>query len=508
MHATAIEIEPTSAAERFTLWAAQQLGLDVGDDGAGRFWLDVPTESQADFEGSQRIWFTFDQELYSQSRDEAMELAAPGGRLISWLVNQVRLLGNVAHAAPADQLASVHEISGRLFPAYRLEGGTVRLAGCTLDDRLVLRFTFRLRLEGLEPRDELVDVLLGDDGQPLTEEARSRLGLGQLVPFERPARLNESKLEWLIETGMQLAEERRREAEDLGMAELTPRRHVEERQLADYFSKTRTDVAESLSEDLSPEERAAVAEQLATLDAQFQRRLAGLDERYSVHGRIELVATTLIWCKHASGKLRFSFGPQTTDLAFADWARSLEPPPWVCPHTGRASHHLISTDDGLITAAEEVDRCEQTGRLVLRRELGICAVTGRSVLREFLSECPVSGETLLTDQLVACSECRQQVSPNAIEQRRCTACRTRLEVAKTDPRMALVFGEHPKLEAGRGWSLSETSTVYNLAAAGFFKRLLIVLDKRSLEVLHLATGSRLSSSWTPIPLERFEQEMA
>ncbi|HBO46172.1 MAG TPA: hypothetical protein DD670_20055, partial [Planctomycetaceae bacterium] len=41
--------------------------------------------------------------------------------------------------APADQPGTVHEMADRLLPAYTIESGTVRLAGCLLEDRLFLR---------------------------------------------------------------------------------------------------------------------------------------------------------------------------------------------------------------------------------------------------------------------------------------------------------------------------------------------------------------------------------
>src|SRR5688572_24833221 len=199
----------TDPCRRFALWAAERLGLEVGHDGQGRFWLEVPLAAREAFDGADRVPFTFDRELYAASRDQDLELAAPGSRVLSWLIERVRELGNVAHAAPADQPASVHEITGRLFSAYTLEGGTARLAGCALEDRLVLRFTWRLRLEGLDPRDELLDVFLADDGTELSPQQQKDLGLEQLVSIERPPRAELVRLEWLVEAGQQAAEAHR-----------------------------------------------------------------------------------------------------------------------------------------------------------------------------------------------------------------------------------------------------------------------------------------------------------
>jgi hypothetical protein len=217
------------------------------------------------------------------------------------------------------------------------------------------------------------------------------------------------------------------------------------------------------------------------------------------------VATTLIWCKRAAGKLRFSFAEQAADLPFDGWARTLQPPPFVCPHTGTASRNVAVTDDGRISVAEEIAACEVSGRRVLKRELAACSVTGKHVVDELLATCPVTEERLLASELVQCGECRQRVSPRALAGGRCLACRKREGVKASDPRLARLFAEYPPLDRWRSWTLSETAAVYNLTAAGLVKRLLIIVDKRSLAMLHLATGSRFSSAWTPVEVSQFEQ---
>jgi hypothetical protein len=202
--------------------------------------------------------------------------------------------------------------------------------------------------------------------------------------------------------------------------------------------------------------------------------------------------------------LRFTFAEQTADLAFNDWARTLAAPPFACPHTGVESMHLAATDDGRIAAAGEIEACQRTGRRVLRKELVTCDLTGQRVLPEFISTCPVTHAPLLTDALAACGECGQKVSPRAIDKGRCRACRTRESVKPADARLARVFIEYPLLERWRNWSLSETASVYNLTAAGLVKKLLVVIDKQSFAVLHLATGHRLSSSWNEVDPARMD----
>jgi hypothetical protein len=76
-------------------------------------------------------------------------------------------------------------------------------------------------------------------------------------------------------------------------------------------------------------------------------------------------------------------------------------------------------------------------------------------------------------------------------------------VKKADPRMARVLHEHPALDRWRHWRISETSRVYVLVARGLLRRLLIVVDKETLELRHLATGSRLSGGWTIVEPDQY-----
>ena len=359
----------------------------------------------------------------------------------------------------------------------------------------------------MEPRDELIELFVGPNGEPINGAATRGLGLDTLTEIARPPRWSELELQSLLDAGLKQAQERCASAETQAAAELLPRRRQEEQQLTDYFATTRHDAAEKLTDELTTEERAALDEQLASFDAQLQRRMASVEERYAVQGKIEMVAAVLAWCKRAEGKLRFTIGEQLAELPFSGWARSLTPPPFLCPLTGTASLHIAATDDGRITVAEEIERCAESGRRVLRRELTRCSVTGKLLLSDYVITCPVTGEPVAQKSLLVCGECRETVNPKCIESGRCGACRNRREVSKDDPRMARVLGEHPPLDRWRGWKMAETANAYNLTAAGLLKRLLLIVDKQSLQLRHVATGNRLSSTWTPVAPEQYRQAM-
>lgn len=211
----------------------------------------------------------------------------------------------------------------------------------------------------------------------------------------------------------------------------------------------------------------------------------------------ELAGMTLIWCKFAEGKLRFTIGEESVDLAFADWARTLQPPPFVCRYTGAATFHLAQTDDGRIVAAEQLGRCAQTGRRTLLGELVTCTVTGRRVLPEVAPPCPVCGEPVCRSARVSCSMCGEEVSPTAIEGGCCRTCRTLQPIDRDDPRIARLLHEHPQFDRWRHWEWGETANVYIAVAAGWLKRLLVVADRETLALRRVATRHRLQSDWTP-----------
>jgi len=221
-------------------------------------------------------------------------------------------------------------------------------------------------------------------------------------------------------------------------------------------------------------------------------------------GRPERISTTVLWCKYARGKLRFTVDEHAADLAFSDWARRLEPPPFVCPHTGQSTFHLAATDDGRIVAADRIETCSETGRRLLADEPVTCEATGRRVAGELAVVCPVTGQHVLQRETVRCGTCGQAVGPASLEQNVCAACRRLEPVTKADPRMARVLDEHPHLDRWNRWRIAETATVYVLTAAGWLKRLLVVVDKESLELRLVATGGRFRSGWREVEPSQYE----
>jgi hypothetical protein len=239
-------------------------------------------------------------------------------------------------------------------------------------------------------------------------------------------------------------------------------------------------------------------------EVDLQRWIAAGNKLYQASGRSaarrDLVAVAIIWCKQAEGKLSFRIRDAGGDVSFSGWAQLLKdshvkPPPFTCPHSGETSYHVSVTDDGRLTVAEAIGICAETEQRVLKIDLETCEATGNRAVEDQFTTCPVSEQRVVRSALKACDECRQAVSPSVLESGRCTACRNPRRIGKDDPRMARVLGEYPELDTWRRWFISETAEVYVLNASALTKRLLVVVNKDSLEVLRAARRGPLSTNW-------------
>lgn len=262
------------------------------------------------------------------------------------------------------------------------------------------------------------------------------------------------------------------------------------------------------AEALGLVDTAPIAQPLPQWGLQLNRFLTvvapGLRRREIGAAMGDLTALTLIWCRFAEGKLRFTIGDAFVDLPFAGWARTLEAPPFVCRYTGASTFHLAQTDDGRIAPFEQIGCCEQTGRKTLLAELVTCSATGRRVLPEEAPPCPVCGEPVCLAARIACDMCGELVSPAVIEGGRCRACRALRPLDKDDPRVARLLHEYPGLDGWRRWEAGETATVAIMTATGWLRRLLVVLDKETLALKRMATQNRLQNEWTPVNPEQHD----
>lgn len=427
-----IATTPHDTTADFVLWAFDQLGLVCAQQ-QGVYHVAVPAEEAEQWGECEAFSFAFDPLLCEAAcGDEAVELMTHRSPRFEQLIAALQARGQAVHACPAGDPQSVHQISARLFGAYHIEGGGVHLAGCRLEDRPFLRFTYRRADDGADENEPLDHVWLDGDAAPVSEAQRESLGLETIEPCgPRCPRLPAADLDELLAGG----------------------------------------------------EAAAHAHWLQSESAAAP----------------ELLVRTLVWVKYAEGKLRFTIGEATAELPFAGWAAQLEAPPLICPESGAATYKIAATDDGRVCAADAIAVCGESQRRVLRSELHECSETGRPVLAEFGACCPVTGKFLLRPLLATCPQCQQQVSPAALTHDRCAACANLQPVAKDEPRMARLLGEYPGLDRWRKWKLAETETAYLAQASSLLRRLLVVVDKQTLEPLYLAGAHRLLPNWTKLP---------
>lgn len=214
---------------------------------------------------------------------------------------------------------------------------------------------------------------------------------------------------------------------------------------------------------------------------------------------------TIVWVKRATGRVRFEFGEESIDAKFDGWAQTLQPPPVVCPASGRPTYHLATVEGGAIAAAEQIAECSVTGHRRVLADLGRCASTDRLAEPEWLAECPVSGETVLRTELHACRLCDQQVSRSASPEGVCRACREKQRVATGDPRVARLLDAHPALRGWSSWRVSETRDVLIAESKRRLRCVQWVFDRTKLELLHAVATPRLLSSWRPLSREQRER---
>jgi len=115
---------------------------------------------------------------------DAESIAKPARRQLSpgegagWLWNLAQLQSGALCASPAKQPAAVHEFAQKLFDAYTIDNGQIRLAGCSLTETPFIRVT--RFLDG-----DLVAAhrYFTQQGETVDQDLLAELGLGELRPL-------------------------------------------------------------------------------------------------------------------------------------------------------------------------------------------------------------------------------------------------------------------------------------------------------------------------------------
>lgn len=173
------------ATRQFTLWALEQLELKVSES-EGLYRVTLPEDQPNAFAPGHAFDFRFGNDgLPHAASREDQQRASASVDVLDWLIEQLHSRESedrtgMLHARPKDQPASVHEIADAIFSAYRIDGGSVHLAGCSLDDRPFLRMTYFGAPGGDEP---LCHQYLDAEGEPVPDQLVTRLHLDNLVPL-------------------------------------------------------------------------------------------------------------------------------------------------------------------------------------------------------------------------------------------------------------------------------------------------------------------------------------
>ena len=440
----------TTTTRDFTLWALDSLRFPVEQEDEQVYRFLTPEAHRESLNGACSVRFAFADPNADERLGASVERVVPGSRMLCWLIQQLHDRSAPLHAVPRGDITDPAQLEGPLTSAFTATGGSVRLDRCCLTPRPIVRLAYQLT----GPDDDTEHLgfrfvhFLSDDTTSI-DRARGAGG------------------EWGISDEL---------AKDLGLDDVRGC-DAPPGSIPDDWPR-RLDLARRAGDDgWDPESVSA-----------------------------EFVLGSLVWCNYAEGRLVAEFGERRVELPFCGWARQLasgkqQPPAFQCPVSGRESRRLELEDGGQVTVAEALGTCAECGRRVPTGSLRTCAATGRRALAEFLATCPVTGRRVLESCRIECADCGQAVSPDSVENGRCPACRNLSSISKDDPRMARILGEYPKLDRWSGWRLCETETVYVLTAVGWFRRLLLVIQKDSLEAGRLATAGRLRGGWSETPVE-------
>jgi hypothetical protein len=176
----------SSDTQQFLLWCLEAFGLHVVAQDAATYQLRLPGETdkpQPDESWPQVAGQTFSFAAAGDRRTKRVgEYVTIQSPLFCWLVQRLRHSPVPLSAAAVQQPVSVHELTGKLYEPYQVDGGHTSLAGCNLEDRPFLRLTY-LNPTPDSPECQLKHVFADSDGHLLAGGLRDGLALHDLKPL-------------------------------------------------------------------------------------------------------------------------------------------------------------------------------------------------------------------------------------------------------------------------------------------------------------------------------------
>ncbi|MCA9238434.1 MAG: hypothetical protein KDA44_23335 [Planctomycetales bacterium] len=342
---TADAIVPDSphreSAESLLRWAIAVLELDATDAADGRTVIALAEEDREAFGGREQVVAA---PAESAAGDE--QPLAVDSLLGAWLLEKLRGRDGAAHARPAGQPMSVGDVSTKLFPAYTVDGGQFRLAGCQLTDHPFLRLTF----PGTTDDPQLRHVFVAPDGSSVSEELVGRLGLNDLAAAGKPTpRIDEAAIRSLSSAGRRIAAK----------------------------SSTRRDPSARAIDPL-----ATTVAWVRHAEGRLLFEIGESSEELAFSGWARLLEPKP-WTARRSGTATFHLA--ATDSGEIDAAEEMA----VCQQSGRRvlREDLVTCSvTGRHVLPEFTEKCPVTGRPALRSEFAVCDQCGQRVSRAALEE--------------------------------------------------------------------------------------------------------------------------
>jgi hypothetical protein len=490
----------------FVFSALEQLQVPVAPAGGERCLISVPPKCQRDLENQTHVPITFDKETFQRADETNLEFVTPGSPLLNWIIDQLRGLGSVFYAElPWDEARSpelVHELVSR----YQVEGGKVSMPTPLWKVGLAVQVHYLLRLHGLESRDQLVAIVVDDQGQAASADDAAMISSSTMKdPPVRPA-LSAEQLEPVLAGAAKIIAgvscERERE---LGQA-LAPKRDAEEKQLRDYFQSMHQEMAGLREVVGSADQQASIQEQIDGIDRQLAQRLDELRARFTVRSETTLAGVLLVAVRRLEGTVVFESNGHQARLPVSVPSYRPTAPSFTCMKTGRGAFRLAVTADGRFVDAGIVARCQHSGRTMPTDELSRCAASGKLYCLEFMAQCPIVLELVYQEEMVECPGCRQQVSRPAMKGDVCRSCSERALVDRSDARVQRTIARYPKLTCWSKWAMSETRDIYSLELSRAFSQARLVLMKHDLTPVRAQKRSRLLGNWKDVQMQEVTGE--
>jgi hypothetical protein len=483
----------TDEVREFTGKALRLLGTELQPLGEDRFVVDVPDAARERLEGRERLYLTFHKEVFQKADESDLEFVTNGAPVLTWLIEEVRALGSVSQARGGDWHTPEDRLFGLIASRYRVADGESTPDACEAREQHRVWLEYRLTLHATETRERLFQIVVDDRGEQVDRDVARALLQSELHAVDAPFDVELSMIEKVLRTADQAIELHVQQEKDKLLARVDRKRHEEEQQLDAYFAGIRGEIEGYLEGVSDPTEREDVNEQLAAVDQEYRLRKEELDERYRCRVDVRLVNAIILATRTIRGTIRLESNGAIARVEFEVPSDKLEPPPFVCPVSGRETFSIAFCSSGTLVAAEELAPCAVSGRPYARAHLRECSGTGRTVHPDHLATCDVSGLPVLPEAMTECSECHQRCSPIAVESDTCEACRNRKPVDCSDPDITRAYDRYPKLADWRHVDVAVTPGLFNFALRGIFGRGLLVLDRESLAPRYAAKGSVIGS---------------